>query len=431
MNRIPLLGFTLAHAITLSAQVQGSAGQAKLRGLSVPHAITHDARDVHWGPEVDGVQFGLVLDADAFSVKCDLLVRYQGKRETGSVNAEFRTEVRYESLGECYRVEPATMHYVPDEVILRGSAGGWWPKVDLGRVLKPGEELLMQRFIIPRLQHTWDEECYRLNEWPDALEVVVDNVLIHDRTVPTAMSTGRAPIRYCERENFAKRQQIAEARFFDQLLKLESPDITALCIRLVQDTVQDELVRGEAMLHLAELNTDTARDVLYAQCLQPDPQLSSLLDHYFDTGDPRAGELFHRYSRHRDPEIQRDVAYGIGAYADERYFDLLKPLRTSPDRWVREAAVDALQFFDTDDSRGLLYKSLLDSDLGVRTQAVRGLAEVGNERSLHDLANYIAKEDPRNVGYVANAWVVVEQISGRSFDRDLATLQAYLKERKQ
>jgi hypothetical protein len=297
-------------------------------------------------------------------------------------------------------------------------------------VLKPGEELVMDRFIIPRMQRTWDEECYRLNDWPDALEVVVDNVLIHDRTEPTAMSTGRAPIRYCERENFAKDQQIAEARFFDLLLKLQSPDITALCIRLVQDSVQDELVRGEAMLHLAQLNTDTARDVLYAQCLLPDPQLSELLDHFFDTGDPRAGELFRRYARHHDLGIQRDVAYGIGTYADERYFDLLKPMRTANDRWVRESAVYALQFFDTDASRGLLCESLLDGDLGVRTQAVRGLAQVGNERALHCLANYIDQENPNNVGYVSNAWEVVEQISGRSFDRDKAKLKEYLKEKK-
>lgn len=383
-----------------------------------------------WGPEEDGVQFGLLLEADAFSVKCDLLVRYQGKREAGMVNTKVRTEVYYESLGECYRVEPSSPHYVPDEVILWGPAGGgWWRNMDLGRELRPGEELLIERFIVPRLQRTWDEECYRLNEWPDALEVVVNNVLVHDRTEPTSMSTGRAPIRYCERENVAKDQQIAEARFFDLLLKLQSPDITALCIGLVRDTVQDELVRGEAMLHLAQLNTDTARDVLFAQCLLPDPQLSDLLNHFFDTGDPRAGELFRRYATHPDTDIQRDIAYGIGTYADEQYFDLLNPMRTADDRWVRKSAVYAMQFFDTDASRGLLCESLLDGDLEVRTQAVRGLSKVGNERSLHYLANYIDREDPRYVGYVASAWEVVEKISGMDFGRDLGRLKEHVRDR--
>jgi hypothetical protein len=431
MIRILLLGLSFVEAMALCAQEPVFAGSASPQWHKALRPITHDATSVHWGEAVDGVQFGLLLEADAFSVKCDLLVRYQGKRETGSVNTKIRTEVYYESLGECYRVEPSTMQYLPDEVILRGPAGGgWWRNVDMGRVLRPGEELLMERFIIPRLQRTWDEDCYRLNEWPDALEMVVNNVLVNDRTEPTAMSTGRVPIRYCERENFAKDQQIAEARFFDLLLKLQSPDITALCIRLVQDTVQDELVRGEAMLYLAQLNTDTARDVLYAQCLLPDPQLSELLNHFFDTGDPRAGELFRRYARHHDLGIQRDVAYGIGTYADEHYFDLLKPMRTANDRWVRKSAVYALQFFDTDASRGLLCESLLDGDLEVRTQAVRGLSKVGNERSLHYLANYIDQENPNNVGYVSSAWEVVEKISGRSFDRDLAMLKGYLKEKK-
>lgn len=431
MIRKPLLGLAIFSTMTLGAQEPVFAGSGKPEGHTATRPVTHDATSVHWGTAVNGVQFGLLLEADAFSVKCDLLVRYQGKREAGMVNTKVQTEVYYESLGECYRVEPSTMHYLPDEVILRGSAGGgWWRNVDMGRVLRPGEELLMERFIVPRLQRTWNEECYRLNEWPDALEVVVNSVLVHDRTEPTSMSTGRTPIRYCERENFAKDQQIAEARFFDLLLKLQSPDITALCIGLVQDTVQDELVRGEAMLYLSQLNTDTARDVLYAQCLLPDPRLSDLLDHFFDTGDPRAGEIFRRYAQHHDPVIQRDVAYGIGTYADEQYFDLLKPMRTAHDRWVRKSAVYALQFFDTDAARDLLCESLLDGDLGVRTQAVRGLTQVGNERSLHYLANYIDQENPNNVGYIANAWEVVEQISGRSFDRDMAKLQAYLQEKK-
>jgi hypothetical protein len=350
-------------------------------------ALSLPGQTTTWGPAVDGVQFGLVIDADAFSLRCDLLVRYQGRREQGSANSKYRAEIRYESLGECYVVEPVTMRYVPDEDIFRGSAAGPMRIFDMHRVLKPEDTQVLDRFIIPRMQRTWDEECHLLNEWPDALEIVVSNVFVNGREEPTELSTGRVPIRYCERENFAKRQQRAEARFFDQLLKLQSPDITELCIQLVQDTMQDELVRGESMRYLSGLNTETARDVLYAQCLLPDPQRSDLLNHFFDTGDPRAGALFERYAHHPDPEIKRDVAYGIGAFADERYFDLLKPMRTASDRWVRKAAVEALQFFDTDASRHLLQESLLDRDLGVRTQAVRGLAKVGDRKSMHHLAN--------------------------------------------
>lgn len=89
----------------------------------------------------------------------------------------------------------------------------------------------------------------------------------------------------------------------------------------------------------------------------------------------------------------------------------------------------ALQFFDTDASRGLLCESLLDGDLEVRTQAVRGLSKVGDERSLHYLANYIDREDPRYVGNVASAWEVVEQISGRSFDRTRPSCRRTCKKR--
>lgn len=387
------------------------------------------AQPGEWGKKVKGVQFGLVITDSGYGLQGELYARNASSRKKIFINQEWQMKIFYQLGDSRYEAQPATLKYIQEEIRFRSAAGGNKNFLQFTQLLPKDEAVLLRSFLISKPQWVADDPCYQLEDRKDELEVEIVDLFTTESTDTLQASTGPVHVPYCQELGFCEAQQKGTAKLFQSLLKVDSPEILELCLDIAQDQEQDEYVRNMATRYLAEVNTPLTRDVLYRQCLREEVLFSDVLDDFLSTRDPRSGEMFEKFWDHEEERIQTIVAWHIGDHQDEAHFDLLEKLMESPHRWTRHTAVEAMQNFTSDEARNALYRSLKDPDLGVRTMAVRGVGEIGDESSLPFLYEFLINEDPGHVGYVQVAWETVEKLAGRSFDRDLEQLEEWLGER--
>lgn len=387
------------------------------------------AQPTEWGPKHNGVHFGLVLKDGAYGVLCEVYAEYTGPKKDHRIGLKREVSFEVAVFDQRYQAVPARQVPVLDSAVFRGWHAGPPKEWDLGMLLKRNEPALVAHYVIQRPEISWDRDCYSLREWQHMVQAKL--VFPHWGGAYDSLRTRTAAVRipYCEEANAAREHHEKMARFFQLLTAEQNPHTLALCIAMVQDPTQDRDLRHAAMHHLADVNTQAARDVLYIQCLTDDPELPYLLDHLFRTRDPRGLELFDRYGKSADETMQVYIASGIGQYRSTAHLPILRRILQHGTRWARGVAVEACQYINDEGARRILYEALHDADLGVRTDAVRYLAIIGNERSLPEVLGYLEREDPVHVGYVATGWDTVKQLAGTDFNRDLDQLRAYLKER--
>ena len=384
------------------------------------------AQPNEWGPKCDHIHFGLVVKDGAYGLLCEVYAEYTGPKK--SHRMALRREVNFELrvFDERYRAVPTSTVAIRDSSIFRGLHSGPPKEWDYGIHLKRNEPALVAHYVIERPESSWDRSCYALREWQHTVKA--DMVFPHWNAPYDTLRTSTAPVRvtYCEEENFARKHQEEMDRFFHLLVQEQNPHTLQLCIAMVQDTAQDKDMREAAMRHLRDANSQRARDVLHAQCLVADPELPYLLDAVFETLDPRGLDLIDRYAKSTDETMQVYLVSGIAGYKSVEHLPIVRRIAETGTRWARGAAVDACRHINADASREILYEALHDPDLGLRTNAVRNLAEIGNAGSLKEVLGYLEREDPNNVGYVATGWETAEKLSGMDFGRDLARLRVYV-----
>ena len=116
---------------------------------------------------------------------------------------------------------------------------------------------------------------------------------------------------------------------------------------------------------------------------------------------------------------------------EDDFFDLYLSQINYPNRFVRMAAVEGIGRFNNQPAKSVLFRSLLDPDPRIVSEAVHALENIATEDDIAYLASLIRDEPPTKTFYIYDDHSTVVTYTMPMDDDDSSTLNVKLREKKQ